>query len=71
MSNEPSWKTEIAIILSTAYFNLSIGLLIIFLGIGLANKEWYKFLYVILGLLVMSYPFFHLKDRLKEQKEHV
>ena len=71
MSNALSWKTEILIILSTAYFNLSIGLLIIFLGLGLANSEWYKFLYVVLGLLVISYPFFHLRDRIKDRKEHV
>ncbi len=71
MSNALSWKTEIFIVLSTAYFNLSIGLLIIILGLGLANTEWYKFLYVLLGLLVMSYPFFHLKDRLKDRKNHV
>lgn len=66
----PSFKTEILIILSTAYFNLSIGLLIIILGLGLANTEWYKILYIFLGLLVMSYPFFHLRDRLKDRKEN-
>ena len=66
----PSFKTEIIILLSTAYFNLSIGLLIIILGLGLANTEWYKILYVLLGLLVMSYPFFHLRDRLKDRKDN-
>lgn len=66
----PSFKTEILILLSTAYFNLSIGLLIIILGLGLANTEWYKILYVLLGLLVMSYPFFHLRDRLKDRKDN-
>lgn len=71
MSNTPSFKTEILIILSTAYFNLSIGLLIIFLGWGLANTEWYKILYFIVGLIVISYPFFHLRDRLKERTENV
>ena len=66
MSNLPSFKTEMLIIFSTAYYNLSIGLLIIILGYSLPNTEWYKYLYFVIGLIVMSYPFFHFRDRKKE-----
>lgn len=66
-SNYPSFKTEILIILSTAYYNLSIGFLIIFFGFHLPNTEWYKPLYFIIGLIIMSYPFFHTRDRLKDK----
>ena len=67
-TNKPSFKTEVLIILSTAYYNLSIGLVIIFLGLQIPNSEWYKFLYFLIGLVIMSYPFFHIRDRLKDRK---
>ena len=69
-NNKPSFKTEVLIILATAYYNLSIGLLIIFLGFQIPNSEWYKILYFLIGLVIMSYPFFHTRDRLKDRKLH-
>ena len=71
MSINPSFKDELLIIASTAYYNLTTGLLIILLGLEITNKDWYKILYIFVGLLIMSYPFFHLRDRLKDRKTNV
>ena len=68
MSNALSFKTELYIILSTAYYNLTSGLLLIFLGLMLPDSQWYRPVYFIIGLVIMSYPFFHLRDRLKDRK---
>ena len=68
MSNALSFKTELLIILSTAYYNLTSGLLLIFLGLTIPDTQWYKIIYFIIGVIIMSYPFFHLRDRFKDRK---
>lgn len=69
MPDKPSFKTELVVILTTGYFNISLGLLIILLGLSLPNAEWYKAIYFLVGLVIMSYPFFHYKDRRKELRK--
>ena len=72
MPNKLSYKTEMLIILVTGFFNFSIGLFIVYIGINnIANNEWYKIFHIFLGFLIMSYPFFHYIDRRKEKAVHL
>lgn len=61
------FKTDLFIIIITGFFNISLGLFLIYVGITFVDpNSWYLLIHFGFSFLILSYPFIHYRDRKKE-----
>jgi drug/metabolite transporter (DMT)-like permease len=67
--NDPivNFKTDLFIIIITGFFNVSIGVFLLFIGLTKINdSEWSKLIHILFGLVIISYPLINLRDRIND-----